>query len=210
VVLPPALALFLTVCSSLAVNLSVLLVVTGGAALRSGLGAATLASAVAQAVLAIPGSAVSAFFLGGAMHFFRRIVLGEKPVFADVFAGARFFGPAFVVSLATVGAASALGALLRLAPIGGGLVAFLLTLAGGTLWPWAMAAVVRGRPGMAALQEAVTLVSASPGSALALLLLGGLGVFACCLGMFVTMPIAFLAVSYAYARGAGEPLAPAS
>jgi hypothetical protein len=204
--LPPAFALL--VAGSLNVGLSMLAgLVTGGAMLAgSGVGAAAAGATLAQAAMALPTSAVAAFFLAGIARFAARVARGEKPAFADVFSGAPLFVPAFVVTLVTMGVPGALSTLARLVPFAG-VVAFAVVVLGGVVSTWALIAVERGLPAGAALADGWANVTAAPGQALLLMLFGGLGVLACCVGMFVTLPLLFVAVAYARRCRAGEPVA---
>lgn len=210
VILPPAVAFALAMVINVGLNLGVGLVVRGGLALKAGVSGALLGGAVVQAVLALPSAAVSAFFLAGIMRFASRLVRGEKPGFGAVFSGGQVFVPALVACLITLGLPAALAAFLRLAPFGGGALAILVVFAGGVLSTFALASVDRGHDGVQAVQEAFAQVSAGLGTAALLTLFGGLGVLACCVGVFVTMPLMFISVAFVYARRAGEPVAPAA
>jgi len=75
-------------------------------------------------------------------------------------------------------------------------------------WPWALAATIDRNLGPA---EAVTAGWAeafkAPGTSLLIMLFGGLGVLACCVGMFVTMPLMYIAVAYVYHTRKGDAVA---
>jgi hypothetical protein len=207
VILPPAVALALAGAINIGLNLGIGLMVGGGLAVKSGVAGAVLGGAVVQAVLALPSAAVAAFFLAGIMRFATRLVRGEKPGFAEVFSGGQILVPALVAGLITLGLPTAFSAFLRLAPIGGAALGILVAFAGAVLSSFALASVVRGRDGIQAVQDAFAQVSAGIGTAVLLPLFGGLGVLACCVGAFVTMPLMFVSIAYVCARRAGEPVA---
>ncbi len=223
VILPLAVGYLLTFAINIGMNLALVPVkialgvatgVKAGVAtgvatgVTTGLGIAALL----DAAVAIPATVVAGFFAAGFFRFSSRLVRGQKPAFGDVFSGASYLVPALIASFATLGIPLMVMPLLRLLPFVGHAAGFLLVMAGGMAWPWAIAvAVDRGMGGAELVTAGWAEATRALGTSLLLMLFGGLGVLACCLGMFVTLPLMWIAIAYVYhsRKGDAAALAPA-
>jgi uncharacterized membrane protein len=206
VVLPPAVAFLLSMVINIGLNLLMVPVkvalgvkVGVAAGVKAGVATGLVMGAIIDALIAVPAIAAGAFFTGGIYLFASRLVRGQKPGFGEVFGGMQVFGPALVAMLGTVGLPAILRPLLGLVPFVGTGLGTLLIFAGGFSYWWAVAVAVEQRlSDTRAVTEGWAEAFRAPVTSLLLMLFGGLGVLACCIGMFVTIPLLWIAVAHVY------------
>jgi len=141
-------------------------------------------------VLSMP---VTTVFMGGLYQYYLKLIRGQNPAVGDAFSGfTNGFGQLVLLGLVQ-GFLICLGFLLCIIP------GIYLAVA----WYFAMPLIVdKGLGFWEAMELSRKMVSkhwfAVFGLALLAGLVGCLGLIACCIGVFVTLPIAFAAIMYGY------------
>jgi hypothetical protein len=142
---------------------------------------------------------IQAVVLGGIVDFCLQVARGNKPPFAVVFGGPRYFVP-MVVGMILMALGVTFGLLLCLIP---GIILML----GCMLWSYVV--VDRGVGGVDALKQSWELTQGHKGTLLVFALLAFLvmlaGVAACCVGaVLVSGPVLGIATAYIYLKLRGE------
>jgi uncharacterized membrane protein len=142
---------------------------------------------------------IQAVVLGGIVDFCLRVARGNKPPFAVVFGGPRYFVP-MLVGMILMALGVAFGLLLCLIP---GVI-----LALGCM-VWSYLVVDRGVGGFDALKQSWHLTQGHKGTLFVFAVLAFLvmlaGVLACCLGaVLVSGPVLGIATAYIYLKLSGE------
>ncbi len=142
-ILPLAVGFLLVMLINIGMNL-LLLPVKAALGIKAGLATAIGVGALMDMAVAVPATAVTAFFGAGFYRFASALVRGQKPAFGAIFSGGPVFGIALAATLGTVGVPSILLPLLRLVPVVGTLAGLLCVFAGGMACPWAVALAPQG------------------------------------------------------------------
>ncbi len=172
----------------------------------------TTEAAMAQAFASLPislasnvvGAAVQAFLYAGIAALTLKVIRGERPELNDAFSVFNMAGPLAIAGI-LYGIATMLGVL---ACCVGALVV------SGLLIPLYPILVNERLPVMEAFKKSINLMSGSWLMAALFVivqgLLAGVGVIACCIGMFFTVPIAFACATLIYRDVAGVTFGPTS
>jgi hypothetical protein len=153
------------------------------------------------ACVTIIGMPISTIFMGGLFKYYLMLIRGEPATVGDAFSGFSYFA-----QLALLGLVSGILTLIGYA------FCIIPGLYLNVAWVFAMPLIVDRKMGFwDAMELSRKMVSKHWFIVFALLLVNGLlamaGLIACCIGIFVTAPIAVAALLYAYEDIFGRPAA---